>query len=98
MSPNRIALYVQVLLFAVPFLFWNDIKNVPVKFSLVLFVIIFYGYAFFRLMEGYLKKSIQPQTENQPKDRYIWLGVLLQIFMLVMFYQYSKRLLEIVTN
>lgn len=98
MNLNKIALYVQVLLFAVPFFFWDDIRNVTVKFSLVLFVIIFYGYAFFRLLEGYLKKEIQPQPGNPPKNRYIWLGILLQVFMLVMFYQYSKRLLEIVTN
>jgi amino acid transporter len=95
---NRIALYIQVLIFAGPFLFWDDINNVAIKFSLVLFVIIFYGSAFFRLMEGYLKKEIEPHTENRPQNRHIWVGILLQIFMLMMFYLYSRKLLEIVTN
>jgi len=97
-ATNRIALYIQVLIFAGPFFFWDDIKNIGIKFSLLLFIIIFYGCAFFRLMESYLKKEIQPNPENQSKDRYVWLGILIQIFLLFMFYQYSKRLLEIVTN
>lgn len=95
---NRIALLIQILILAIPFFFWNHIRNVEIKFSLTLFIIIFYGYAFFRIFESYLQQQIQPNTDNGVKDRYVWFGIVLQIFLLVMFYQYSKRLLEIVNS
>jgi len=97
-AKSSVTLFIQVLLLAIPIFFLKHIKEIEIKFSVTLFIIIFYGYAFFRLLEGYLQKQIQSKTESESKDRYVWLGILLQIFLLIMFYQYAKRLLEIVRS
>ena len=78
--------------------FLKHIKEMGIKFSVTLFILIFYGYAFFRLLEVHLQKQIQSKDESASKDRYAWIGILLQIFLLIMFYQYSIRLLEIVKS
>ena len=95
---NRVALLIQILILAIPFFFWKHIRNVEIKFSLTLFIVIFYGYAFFRIFESYLQQQIQPEKDNEVKDRYVWFGIILQVFLLIMFYQNSKRLLEIVKS
>ena len=97
-TKNRVALLIQILILAVPFLFWKHIRNIEIKFSMTLFILIFYGYAFFRILESYLEKQIQTEKQTDVKDRYVWFGILLQIILLIMFYQYSKRLFELVTG
>jgi hypothetical protein len=86
-------LIIQLLLLSIPILFWKDIKNEAIKFSMALFILVFYGYSFFRIMEGYIKNSI----DGGSNDKYKWVGVIGQLFILIMFYIYSKRVLEMLS-
>ncbi len=97
-AKSRVTLFIQILLLAIPIFFLKYIKDIEIKFSMTLFILIFYGYAFFRMLESYLQKQIQVAKDNEVKDRYPWFGIILQIFMMIMFFLYSKRLLEIVKS
>ena len=90
---NSLLLIIQFLLLSIPILFWKEIKNETIKFSMALFILVFYGYSFFRIMEGYIKTSIAGDSN----DKFKWLGLLLQVFILIMFYIYSKRILEMLS-
>ena len=86
-------LIIQFLLLSIPILFMKDIKHEAIRFSMALLVIILFGNLFYKIMEGYFKSSL----ENVSNDKYKWVGVIVQVFILIMFYTYSKRLLEVLS-
>jgi len=85
----------QMLVLAVPIMFWDDIKNETIKFTLALFILIFYGYTFFRIMEKNLDDIIHEGEQDYKRKGYSWLGLIMQAFLLVMFFLYSKNILEL---
>ena len=44
-------------------------------------------------MEGYIKNSI----DGDSNDKYKWVGVIGQLFILIMFYIYARRVLEMLS-
>jgi L-cystine uptake protein TcyP (sodium:dicarboxylate symporter family) len=94
---TRLVLLIQIILLAIPIFFWEHIKNETIKFSMALFIVFFYGYTFFRIFESFVQQEFEKKNGMETKNSFSWIGIIMQIFVLVLFYTYSKRIYEILT-
>lgn len=90
---QKLFLLTQLSLIIIPVFFWKYISNTEFKFSIALFLLFFFGYVFFKGFENIFRENWQKQNMY-----YNWLGLLLQLIILYMFYSYSIKILDIIKN